>query len=49
MGRFVHSMQVSLDLRIERVPGDAGAGEWLRVDEEPHHYAVRDAKEASSC
>ncbi|MER6578676.1 hypothetical protein [Nonomuraea sp. NPDC001023] len=49
MGRFVYSMQVSLDLRIEQVPRDAGAGERLRVEEEPHHYAVRDAKEASSC
>ncbi|MBE1593359.1 dihydrofolate reductase family protein [Nonomuraea angiospora] len=29
-------MQVSLDLRIEQVPGDNGAGEWLRIDEEPH-------------
>jgi dihydrofolate reductase len=36
MGRFVYSMQVSLDLRIEQVPGDNGAGEWLRVDEELH-------------
>ncbi|MEU1387299.1 MULTISPECIES: dihydrofolate reductase family protein [unclassified Nonomuraea] len=39
MGRFVYSMQVSLDLRIEQVPGDAGAGEWLRVDEELHREA----------
>ncbi|MEV3982107.1 dihydrofolate reductase family protein [Nonomuraea sp. NPDC049758] len=39
MGRFVYSMQVSLDLRIEQVPGDAGAGEWLRVDEELHRAA----------
>jgi dihydrofolate reductase len=36
MGRFVYSMQVSLDLRIEQVPGDNGAGEWLRIDEELH-------------
>jgi dihydrofolate reductase len=27
---------VSLDLRIEQVPGDHGAGEWLRIDEELH-------------
>jgi len=27
---------VSLDLRIEQVPGDNGAGEWLRIDEELH-------------
>lgn len=36
MGRFVYSMQVSLDLRIEQVPGDNGAGEWLRINEELH-------------
>ncbi|MDX3102126.1 dihydrofolate reductase family protein [Nonomuraea angiospora] len=36
MGRFIYSMQVSLDLRIEQVPGDNGAGEWLRIDEELH-------------
>jgi dihydrofolate reductase len=29
-------MNVSLDLRIEQVPGDNGAGEWLRIDEELH-------------
>lgn len=39
MGRFVYSMNVSLDLRIEQVPGDDGAGEWLRIDEEFHEYA----------
>ncbi|GAA3620200.1 hypothetical protein GCM10022419_127300 [Nonomuraea rosea] len=39
MGRFVYSMQVSLDLRIEQVPGDNGAGEWLRVHEELHRWA----------
>jgi len=36
MGRFVYWMNVSLDLRIEQVPGDNGAGEWLRIDEELH-------------
>ena len=36
MGRFVYSMNVSLDLLIEQVPGDDGAGEWLRIDEELH-------------
>src|SRR6185295_17617584 len=36
MGRFVYSMNVSLDLRIEQVPGDNGAGEWLRITEELH-------------
>jgi dihydrofolate reductase len=29
-------MNVSLDLRIEQVPGDNGAGEWLRIDEGLH-------------
>ena len=36
MGRFVYAMNVSLDLRIEQVPGDNGAGEWLRISEELH-------------
>jgi len=36
MGRFVYSMNVSLDLRIEQVPGDNGAGEWIRIGEELH-------------
>jgi dihydrofolate reductase len=39
MGRFVYSMNVSVDLRIEQVPGDDGAGEWLRIDEELHREA----------
>ena len=36
MGRFVYAMNVSLDLRIEQVPGDNGAGEWIRIGEELH-------------
>jgi dihydrofolate reductase len=36
MGRFVYFMNVSLDLRIEQVPGDNGAGDWLRLSEELH-------------
>ncbi|MEV4823738.1 dihydrofolate reductase family protein [Micromonospora sp. NPDC049274] len=36
MGRFVYWMNVSLDLRIEQVPGDNGGGEWLRIGEELH-------------
>ncbi|MEU8239547.1 dihydrofolate reductase family protein [Actinoplanes missouriensis] len=36
MGRFLYWMNVSLDLRIEQVPGDNGAGEWLHIDEELH-------------
>lgn len=39
MGCFVYSMNVSLDLRIEQVPGDNGAGEWLRIGEEMHREA----------
>ena len=39
MGRFVYWMNVSLDLRIEQVPGDNGAGEWLRITEELHREA----------
>jgi dihydrofolate reductase len=36
VGRFVYAMNVSLDLRIEQVPGDNGAGEWLRIDTALH-------------
>ncbi len=36
MGRFVYAMNVSLDLLIEQVPGDNGAGEWIRIGEELH-------------
>lgn len=36
MGRFVYGMNVSLDLLIEQVPGDHGAGEWVHIDEELH-------------
>jgi dihydrofolate reductase len=36
MGRFVYWMNVSLDLRIEQSPGEDGAGDWLRIDEELH-------------
>jgi dihydrofolate reductase len=36
MGSFVYAMNVSVDLRIEQVPGDNGAGEWLRITEELH-------------
>jgi dihydrofolate reductase len=47
MGRFVYGMNVSLDLRIEQVPGDDGAGEWLRIDEELHR-AWNELTEAST-
>lgn len=45
MGRFIYSMNVSLDLRIEQVPGDNGAGEWLRISEELHREANAQTRE----
>ena len=36
MGKFLYWMNVSLDLRIEQVPGDNGAGEWLHIDDKVH-------------
>ena len=45
MGRFQYWMNVSLDLRIEQVPGDDGAGEWLRIDEELHREFNARARE----
>ncbi|GAA1950403.1 dihydrofolate reductase family protein [Microbacterium deminutum] len=47
MGRFVYSMNVSLDLRIEQVAGDNGAGEWIRIDEELHREFNARAREAA--
>ena len=47
MGRFVYAMNVSLDLRIEQVPGDNGAGEWLRIDEELHRELNAQARAAA--
>src|SRR4051812_1678504 len=47
MGRFIYAMNVSLDLRIEQVPGDDGAGEWLRLDEELHRELNAWAREAA--
>jgi dihydrofolate reductase len=38
MGTCVYGMNVSLDLFIEQVPGDDGAGDWVRIDEELHTY-----------
>lgn len=37
MGRFMYWMNVSLDLRIEKVPGEDGGGEWVRITEALHH------------
>src|SRR6478736_5707095 len=47
MGRFIYAMNVSLDLRIEQVPGDNGAGEWLRIDEELHRELNAQARAAT--
>jgi dihydrofolate reductase len=47
MGRFVYSMNVSLDLLIEQVAGDNGAGEWLRIDEELHREFNARAREVA--
>ncbi|MFC7381121.1 dihydrofolate reductase family protein [Sphaerisporangium rhizosphaerae] len=48
MGRFTYWMNVSLDLRIEQVPGDDGAGEWLRIGEELHREFNARARELAS-
>jgi dihydrofolate reductase len=47
MGQFVYGMNVSIDLRIEQVPGDNGAGEWLRIEEELHRAWNAQAREAA--
>jgi dihydrofolate reductase len=35
-GRFVYWMNVSVDLKIERAPGEEGGGEWMRIGESLH-------------
>ncbi|MEV2239222.1 dihydrofolate reductase family protein [Micromonospora sp. NPDC049891] len=35
-GRFVYWMNVSVDLRIERDPGEQGGGDWMRIGESLH-------------
>jgi len=45
MGQFVYWMNVSLDLRIERAPGDNGSGEWLRIGESLHREFNARARE----
>jgi dihydrofolate reductase len=45
MGRFKYWMNVSLDLRIERTPGDNGSGEWLRIGESLHREFNARARE----
>lgn len=46
MGRFVYWMNVSLDLKIERDPGESGGGEWLRIGEALHREFNRRAEDA---
>ncbi len=35
-GRFVYWMNVSLDLKIERDPGEEGGGDWMLIGESLH-------------
>ena len=44
MGRFIYNMNTSVDLLIEQVPGDNGAGSWLKIDEELHQHFNDEAK-----
>src|SRR5699024_6544924 len=44
-GTFVYWMNVSLDLRIEHASGEAGGGEWLRIDEALHREFNARARE----
>ncbi|NNC13988.1 deaminase [Planctomonas sp. JC2975] len=41
--RFVYWMNTSLDLFIERTPGEQGGGDWLRIDEPLHREFNRRA------
>ncbi|TXK19393.1 dihydrofolate reductase family protein [Homoserinibacter sp. GY 40078] len=36
MGRYLYWMNVSLDLRIDHVPGEGGGGDWMHITEELH-------------
>ena len=47
MGTLVYGMNVSLDLLIEQVPGDNGAGEWLRIEEQLHRAWNEQARSAA--
>lgn len=42
--RFVYWMNVSADLFIEREPGEAGGGEWMRIGESLHREFNRRAR-----
>ena len=48
MGSFVYNMNTSVDLLIEQVPGDHGAGAWLKIDEELHEDFNAFARECSA-
>ncbi|WP_026310656.1 dihydrofolate reductase family protein [Parafrankia elaeagni] len=44
-GRFVYWMNVSLDLLIERAPGEDGGGDWLRIGDALHREFNARARE----
>ncbi|MBQ1026497.1 dihydrofolate reductase family protein [Micromonospora sp. C95] len=46
-GRFVYWMNVSVDLRIERAPGEQGGGDWMRIGESLHREFNRRARAMS--
>ncbi|MEV6694665.1 dihydrofolate reductase family protein [Micromonospora sp. NPDC051196] len=46
-GRFVYWMNVSVDLRIEHHPGEAGGGKWMRIGE-PLHRVFNERARAMS-
>jgi dihydrofolate reductase len=45
--RFVYWMNVSLDLKIERVADEQGSGNWMRIDEPLHREFNRRAQAMS--
>lgn len=47
MGRFVYWMNVSVDLKIEHAPGEAGGGSWMRIGEALHREFNARAREFS--
>ena len=45
MGRTAYWMNVSLDLRIERAPGEQGGGAWMRIGRQLHEEFNRRARD----
>ena len=45
MGRTVYWMNVSVDLRIERAPGEDGGGDWMSIGEPLHREFNRRAEQ----